>query len=302
MLAAKQARAASMNAIQKRQLADSQLELQKAQLKNLQNPTTDDIREFQYAKDNGYAGSFDQWMVMRKASGTTPAALQEWDYYNKLPPEDQKRFLELKRSQQTYALGEVAGTPGAFNRQTGGFNPLTTLPEQAQGKATVAGAEAAAKTTGTNQAGAQFDLPRVERTVNQALGDIEKLKNHPGLGAITGFASKIPIVPGTDQAAADALAKQIQGQTFLSAYQSLKGGGQITEVEGAKAEAAIGRLQRAQSTADYKAALNDLEDVLRSGLSQARRQTGATATAPPRNDAITMPDDITALVKKHAGK
>ena len=36
--------------------------------------------------------------------------------------------------------------------------------------------------------------------------------------------------------------EQIRGKNFLTAYQQLKGGGAITEIEGTKAEAAQARL------------------------------------------------------------
>lgn len=56
--------------------------------------------------------------------------------------------------------------------------------------------------------------------------------------------------------------KQVQGQAFLSAYETLKGTGQITEVEGAKAEAAKARLATAVSDQDYLDALADFRQAL----------------------------------------
>jgi hypothetical protein len=50
------------------------LELVKTQLEigNLQNPTTDDIKEYQFAKKNGdYQGTFQQWMLENKRAGAT---------------------------------------------------------------------------------------------------------------------------------------------------------------------------------------------------------------------------------------
>ncbi|MDB6179341.1 hypothetical protein PAF17_17785 [Paracoccus sp. Z330] len=52
--------------------------------------------------------------------------------------------------------------------------------------------------------------------------------------------------------------QQAQGQTFLEAFESLKRGGQITEVEGKKVGVAMARLNRAQATDAYQDALNDL--------------------------------------------
>jgi len=125
---------------------------------------------------------------------------------------------------------------------------------------------------GQSVAKAEFDLPRVESNAQLAKADIDRLIAHPGRKWITGATSSAPIIPGTPQADADALAKKIQGQTFLQAFQSLKGGGAITEVEGQKAEQAIAALARAQSDEAYVAALKDLRGVLDRGVEKARKQ------------------------------
>jgi hypothetical protein len=64
---------------------------------------------------------------------------------------------------------------------------------------------------------------------------------------------------------------QLQGTVFLQAFESLKGGGQITELEGAKAEAAAARLNRFQSPTDFAQALNELRDVIAEGMRSAER-------------------------------
>jgi hypothetical protein len=198
--------------------------------------------------------------------------------------------LAKASAQYPYALGEQGGVPTMFPRispnapsqpQAPGtvtapipVRPLSTLDAEANAKTRLSAAGAYGAETGQATGKAAFDLPRVEANVAQAVGDIDKLIKHPGLSNITGLQSKIPIIPGTNQAGADALAKQVQGQTFLQAYNSLKGGGAITEAEGTKAEAAIARLSRAQDTEEYVEALEDLKKVLDRGLKKARRQAG----------------------------
>lgn len=217
-------------------------------------------------------------LVLRPGAAD-PAAIAEWKYYAGLSPEDQRRFLELKRSQNPYVLGDVAGGKVKFNKQTGQFERVTTASQEASGAATVAGARAGAEKTAEQQAGAQFDLPRVEQNVAQAKKDIEDLKNDPSLKYITGAASLAPTIPGTGQARAISKYEQIKGQTFLQAYQQLRGSGQISDTEGRKAEAAVGRLNRAQNTTDFVAALSELEDVLDSGLAKARKQANSNASS-----------------------
>ncbi|WP_292210669.1 hypothetical protein [Mesorhizobium sp.] len=146
----------------------------------------------------------------------------------------------------------------------------------------VAGAAAQAE-IGKSQGGAAFDLPRVEQNAQQTLELIAKLRDHPGRAGSTGFIQgNLPAYSGDTQDFQIAL-EQAKGQTFLQAYQSLKGGGQITEVEGAKAENAIARLQRAQSDEEFVKALNDFESVIKVGLDRAKRQAGM-----PTEPAVTQ--------------
>ena len=57
----------------------------------------------------------------------------------------------------------------------------------------------------------------------------------------------------------------------MSAFATLKGGGQITELEGTKAEQAQARLSTAQSEEDFRAALNELKFYTELGI---RRMKG----------------------------
>ena len=116
----------------------------------------------------------------------------------------------------------------------------------------------------------------IEGTCVQRLpGVIDQAINHPGRGYATGASSMLPILPGTDAADFRAVLDQIKGQAFLQAFESLKGGGQITEVEGQKATQAIARLDRAQSEAEFVKSLQELRGIVASGLERARRKAGA---------------------------
>src|SRR5690606_31957574 len=95
-----------------------------------------------------------------------------------------------------------------------------------------------------------------------------------------GLGGMFPAVPNTPQAGTVARIEQLQGAAFLQAFETLKGGGQITEVEGKKATDAIARLKRTQNKDDFIAALNDLKAVIQVGLDRARRQMGAAPAQP----------------------
>ena len=72
---------------------------------------------------------------------------------------------------------------------------------------------------------------------------------------------------------------QLKGQTFLDAYERLKGGGVITEIEGEKAESALARLNQAQDPKDFRKALSDVKEVVNIGLSRAKKEAGGSAKA-----------------------
>lgn len=100
------------------------------------------------------------------------------------------------------------------------------------------------------------------------IASIDGILNDPALDTSTGLLSPLQSIPGTPQRRFGARAKQLEGQAFLQAFESLKGGGQITEIEGAKATQAIGRLDTAQSADDYRQALTELREILSAAQSR----------------------------------
>ena len=263
------------------------------------DPSTMRPEELQATAKGLFESTSQALQALNASSGAVqakPSALIE--QYNQARAEGYKGgYLEFVQEQSRRQVGAQYGAPvnqpGVGVLQPSRVDPSlnVTLSPEADASAAAAqraGAEAAATTTGKATAERQIDLPRLEQNASQSIKIIDDLKAHPGLPYITGLYSKAPIIPDTDQAAADALARQIAGATFLEAYNTLKGGGQITETEGTKAQEAIGRLSRAQSTEDYTAALDELRGVLSNGLDRARRQAGGGAQAPQGGGATQV--------------
>lgn len=106
--------------------------------------------------------------------------------------------------------------------------------------------------------------------------DSKKINQHPGLNKVVGF-TMVPgqrFMPGTDAADFDTRFKQIEGQTFLQAYQMLRGGGAITEVEGAKGTAAILRASRSNTVKEFKDAMSEARQVIIEGVENAQKLAG----------------------------
>ena len=115
---------------------------------------------------------------------------------------------------------------------------------------------------------------------------------HPGFTSAVGATYKpgARYVPGTSAADFDARLKEIQGGAFLEAYNTLKGGGSITEVEGQKATQAITRMSLAQSEKEFKTAAREFQNILRKGIERSKAKlsnVGAPAAASATPDVDT---------------
>lgn len=142
------------------------------------------------------------------------------------------------------------------------------------------------------------DLENAPQSIAKAdnmLKSIDSVLNDPVLPNATGAFSKLQAIPGIPQYGFGQKVAQLQGQAFLQAFESLKGGGQITEVEGKKATDAIGRLNTAQSATDFKSALNDLKDVVntaRTRQMQLQRQYSPQSPQQPNNQQQNIQDPL----------
>jgi hypothetical protein len=108
-----------------------------------------DVQSFEYAKANGFAGSFEEWKRVAAAKQQSPAGIQEYEYFSKLTPAEQKQFLSLQRSPVVPQVVMVNGVPTLVDR-TGATapNPLSTQQSEIDAATAKAQAEAAAKARG----------------------------------------------------------------------------------------------------------------------------------------------------------
>ncbi|HXF89522.1 MAG TPA: N-acetylmuramoyl-L-alanine amidase [Xanthobacteraceae bacterium] len=143
----------------------------------------------------------------------------------------------------------------------------------------------AAQAAGKAQGEAQGNLPRAIGNAENALRTIEQVAMHRYLPQQTGWTSYLPSISPAAASFNAALA-QLKGQAFLAAFQELKGGGHITEIEGQKATEAIARLDTTQSEDDFLRAVDDLETVVRSGLARAYIAAGRE---PPKDILTPQP-------------
>lgn len=159
---------------------------------------------------------------------------------------------------------------------------------QAQKAASVA----AGKQQALNSVEAKKALPGVIDKANESINLIDNLignkdKNipeHPGLRISVGGSSPIGsatafVHRGSDAADFARRMEQIGGQQFLQAFESLKGGGAITEVEGQKATQAISRMNTASSEPEFIKAAEEFREVINKGLIRAKSAAGEKANS-----------------------
>ncbi|CAB4188153.1 hypothetical protein UFOVP1165_46 [uncultured Caudovirales phage] len=138
----------------------------------------------------------------------------------------------------------------------------------------IAGAKTSATVTADATANARLDLPKVEAQAKYATGLIDKALKHPGLSAVVGVPGITNFLPGTDAQGFKAILAQIKGKQFLQAFESLKGAGQITEIEGQKATEAEARMSTAQSEKEFKSALKEYKTVIKSLSDRVKEKAG----------------------------
>lgn len=122
-------------------------------------------------------------------------------------------------------------------------------------------------------------------TAQRSLQQIDAVLEHPALRTATGMTAFTGAIPGSPMMDFRTRVDQLQGQAFLQAFESLKGGGQITEMEGRKATDAIARLNRSVSASDFRAALQELRDVV--SAARDRAQPPRSGGAPIGTSGLT---------------
>jgi hypothetical protein len=148
------------------------------------------------------------------------------------------------------------------------------------------------------------NLPKVIEDSNYSIKLIDDLLNSKGFGTAVGLSSKIDprnYIAGTDATNFRRRLDQIKGQQFLQAFNSLKGGGQITEVEGKKATDAISRMDTSLTEDEFKAAAREFQDVIRTGLERAKRGAGQIMPENkqmPQVKALPLPAKPSTLTLK----
>lgn len=203
-----------------------------------------------------------------------PSNVREYQYWNGLSPEEKENYLKVKRAEQLMNLGGNYVVRGPM----GGISETYAKTPEPEQMPDFRAAQTKASEDAKKLSEAQANLPGAIQTGEQSLALIDqmvgnsekKIPKHPGFKYAVGGTSVLPVLPGTDAKDFTTLLDQVQGKQFLQAYETLKGSGQITEIEGRKATDAIARMNRAQSEPEFIKAAREFQGVIKTGINRAR--------------------------------
>lgn len=270
------------------------LAAQQAFAKPATAPTS--IQEYQYDKSQGYAGSYHDWITEKAKAGQQDASLRFG--LNPVFGQDAQGRTVMMLPNTQGGVKVVQPPDGVtIAPQTQIFDTGTTgIPVDKRTGLAIPGAPvlakdpagvASAQAQGTAQGTAAAALPAYANSAQMALQNADDLlsdKNKTGREWATGksaiYGAMIPGTPGYDF---KVNLDKLRGGVFLQAYQQLRGGGAITEVEGTKAEQAIAAMDAAQSEPQFVTALNEYKKVIKRGLEVAQQRATAAPVAPGSN-------------------
>ena len=141
------------------------------------------------------------------------------------------------------------------------------------------------KVHGASRGQAEVDLPKTEESYDKSIALIDELITHPGFEDAVGFPDNPftmgGLVPWTNAAGFRKRLDQLTGRGFMEVFPTLKGGGQITEIEGQKAQESINRMSTATNEKEFLSAAEDFKRELFRLKKIVADRAGAEAGAPP---------------------
>ena len=94
------------------------------------------------------------------------------------------------------------------------------------------------------------------------------------------------LMPGSAASNFKARFDEVMGGAFEEAYNTLKGGGSITEKEGEKATAAKTRMRLAQSEQEFITAAREYAGVVNKGIERAKTKAASGSANPAASGEI----------------
>jgi len=147
------------------------------------------------------------------------------------------------------------------------------------------------------------ELPKIESNAAESIATVADLLTHPGFSDVIGVPNVITGIfspPGTDARDFKSKYKQLLGEQFLAGFNSLRGGGSITEVEGQQAKEAVAAMQDPYiSEAEFKRNAALYVNTMKRAVNRERAIAGLAPKYPDVPEAgQTAPASGIKIIKR----
>lgn len=236
--------------------------------------TPESLAKFQQTRNYGD-------LIRLDPSSAAPSPVREWEFFSKLPKEEQPRYLQMKR--QGYSVGDVAGVP-TMRPMIPGLPqmPLSTLPAEAGAKRALseAGAEGQSfgRETGERAAAAPQKLASLQSAIDRAKLVVRKLDEAgKKVGVLTSGPAGVVLsqIPGTDAVALKRDIDTVLANVGFSELQKMRfesptGGalGQVAVQELMMLQSVLGSLDMGQAPSVLRKQISDVRDQYNASLAK----------------------------------
>ena len=207
-------------------------------------------------------------------------------------PVTMRTLAQYRKTMSPDAAANLGQRQYEFGVENARNNARFALDYNPEFQGQLSGSRAMATQQGKNKAEAISNFPKVIDQGNESIQLLDDLVNHPGFGIMVGKSNPVGeiagFIPGTDARDFKARFDQVKGKQFLEAFETLKGGGQITEIEGVKATQAISRMERAQSEPEFINAAREFQGIIKRGMERAATKAGQPM--PQQKKSFMSPD------------
>lgn len=167
---------------------------------------------------------------------------------------------------------------------------------KAEGTATGRDTVAAIRTLPNAIASSQKALANIDamlgdaKVVNNQIVATQGKGPHPGFSSAVGAGIGLRFIPGTPASDFQERFREVTSGAFLEAFESLRGGGSITEKEGEKATAAKTRMSLAQSEKEFVTAAREYQSIIRDGVKRAQNRLSKAQSTSALGNVVDFGD------------
>lgn len=167
------------------------------------------------------------------------------------------------------------GGVGAINANdlNAGINEIVSSEDATSANASSTEAQVVATDLAKDAVSAAINLESTQNNARTMSDLFSRIRNHRGRAAVLnsnlGTLNPMLRIPNSAELDFNSILKELQGDVFMTAYKGLKGGGQITEIEGEKAEQAIQNMTINQTEQQFMESLDILENIVMQATREA---------------------------------